>query len=100
MRSGYPASLGGCLDQPWILVQGIYVYDREGNKYLDALAGLWCTALGKPLSYSSLVQTSYLFLHLVNHCSLYLLKELRCHPRFLAFPQLRGGNSVELCAIL
>ncbi|XP_078176334.1 gamma-aminobutyrate transaminase 1, mitochondrial-like [Carex rostrata] len=26
--------------------QGIYVYDREGNKYLDSLAGLWCTALG------------------------------------------------------
>eukprot|EP00243_Klebsormidium_subtile_P010209 TRINITY_DN539_c0_g1_i1.p1 TRINITY_DN539_c0_g1~~TRINITY_DN539_c0_g1_i1.p1 ORF type:complete len:498 (-),score=111.90 TRINITY_DN539_c0_g1_i1:278-1771(-) len=26
--------------------EGIYVYDKEGNKYLDALAGLWCTALG------------------------------------------------------
>ncbi|XP_078161904.1 gamma-aminobutyrate transaminase 1, mitochondrial-like [Carex rostrata] len=26
--------------------QGIYVYDTDGNKYLDSLAGLWCTALG------------------------------------------------------
>lgn len=26
--------------------EGSYVYDIDGNKYLDALAGLWCTALG------------------------------------------------------
>lgn len=26
--------------------EGCYVYDIDGNKYLDALAGLWCTALG------------------------------------------------------
>lgn len=26
--------------------QGSYVYDIEGKKYLDSLAGLWCTALG------------------------------------------------------
>ncbi|KAG8043471.1 hypothetical protein GUJ93_ZPchr0458g22641 [Zizania palustris] len=26
--------------------EGCYVYDSKGNKYLDALAGLWCTALG------------------------------------------------------
>ncbi|XP_021713818.1 gamma aminobutyrate transaminase 3, chloroplastic-like [Chenopodium quinoa] len=26
--------------------EGCYVYDIEGNKYLDSLAGLWCTALG------------------------------------------------------
>ncbi|VAH35655.1 unnamed protein product [Triticum turgidum subsp. durum] len=25
---------------------GSYVYDINGNKYLDSLAGLWCTALG------------------------------------------------------
>jgi adenosylmethionine-8-amino-7-oxononanoate aminotransferase len=30
----------------WILMQGSYVYDINGNKYLDSLAGLWCTALG------------------------------------------------------
>lgn len=26
--------------------EGVYVYDTNGAKYLDALAGLWCTALG------------------------------------------------------
>jgi 4-aminobutyrate--pyruvate transaminase len=26
--------------------EGSYVYDHTGKKYLDALAGLWCTALG------------------------------------------------------
>lgn len=26
--------------------EGCYVYDSNGKKYLDALAGLWCTALG------------------------------------------------------
>ncbi|KAL0546931.1 hypothetical protein IC582_016850 [Cucumis melo] len=26
--------------------EGPYVYDNNGRKYLDALAGLWCTALG------------------------------------------------------
>jgi adenosylmethionine-8-amino-7-oxononanoate aminotransferase len=26
--------------------EGAYVYDSEGNQYLEALAGLWCTSLG------------------------------------------------------
>jgi len=26
--------------------EGSYVYDSNGKKYIDALAGLWCTALG------------------------------------------------------
>ncbi|KAL5064309.1 hypothetical protein RYX36_026046 [Vicia faba] len=26
--------------------EGFYVYDINGKKYLDALASLWCTALG------------------------------------------------------
>lgn len=25
---------------------GVYVYDTNGNKYLEGLAGLWCTSLG------------------------------------------------------
>ncbi len=25
---------------------GVYVYDEAGNKYIEGLAGLWCTALG------------------------------------------------------
>jgi adenosylmethionine-8-amino-7-oxononanoate aminotransferase len=26
--------------------EGVYVWDNDGNKYLEGLAGLWCTALG------------------------------------------------------
>jgi 4-aminobutyrate---pyruvate transaminase len=26
--------------------QGVYVYDTNGNRYLEGMAGLWCTALG------------------------------------------------------
>lgn len=26
--------------------EGVYVWDDEGNQYLEGLAGLWCTALG------------------------------------------------------
>lgn len=26
--------------------EGIYVYDSQGNRYLEGLSGLWCTALG------------------------------------------------------
>jgi 4-aminobutyrate--pyruvate transaminase len=26
--------------------EGVYVWDNKGNKYLDALAGLWCASLG------------------------------------------------------
>lgn len=26
--------------------QGIYVYDANGNEYLEGMAGLWCTSLG------------------------------------------------------
>ncbi|CAI0440045.1 unnamed protein product [Linum tenue] len=26
--------------------EGCYVYDADGKKYIDSLAGLWCTALG------------------------------------------------------
>ncbi len=25
---------------------GVYVFDNEGNKYLEGMAGLWCTSLG------------------------------------------------------
>ena len=26
--------------------EGCYVWDDKGNKYLEGMAGLWCTALG------------------------------------------------------
>ena len=32
--------------QIWDHGEGIYVYDTDGNRYLEGMAGLWCTALG------------------------------------------------------
>ena len=32
--------------QIWDRGEGIYVYDTDGNRYLEGMAGLWCTALG------------------------------------------------------
>lgn len=26
--------------------EGVYVYDNQGNKYIEGIAGLWCTSLG------------------------------------------------------
>ena len=26
--------------------EGIYIFDKDGKKYIDGLAGLWCTSLG------------------------------------------------------
>ncbi|MFT5592393.1 MAG: 4-aminobutyrate--pyruvate transaminase [Oceanicoccus sp.] len=26
--------------------EGVYIYDNQGNKYIEGLAGLWCTSLG------------------------------------------------------
>ncbi len=26
--------------------KGVYLYDHEGNRYIEGMAGLWCTALG------------------------------------------------------
>ena len=36
------------LDGPLVIDrgEGVYVYDADGNRYLEGLAGLWCTALG------------------------------------------------------
>ena len=33
---------------PFILErgEGIYVYDTDGNKYIEGMAGLWCNSLG------------------------------------------------------
>ncbi len=35
---------------------GVYVYDNQGHRYLEAMAGLWCTALG--YNNPELVQTA------------------------------------------
>lgn len=26
--------------------EGLYLWDNDGNKYLDGMSGLWCTQLG------------------------------------------------------
>jgi 4-aminobutyrate--pyruvate transaminase len=35
-------------DGPLVIdrAEGVYVYDQDGNRYLEGLAGLWCAALG------------------------------------------------------
>ena len=30
--------------------EGPYIYDKQGKRYLEGMAGLWCTALGYGLS--------------------------------------------------
>ncbi|QKK02897.1 MAG: aminotransferase class III-fold pyridoxal phosphate-dependent enzyme [Pseudomonadota bacterium] len=30
----------------WSRGEGVYIYDSDGNRYLEGMAGLWCTALG------------------------------------------------------
>ncbi|MGB0514235.1 MAG: aminotransferase class III-fold pyridoxal phosphate-dependent enzyme [Wenzhouxiangellaceae bacterium] len=30
----------------WSRGEGIHVYDQHGRRYLEGMAGLWCTALG------------------------------------------------------
>ena len=34
--------------------EGPYIYDKQGKRYLEGMAGLWCTALG----YGCLLYTS------------------------------------------
>ena len=32
--------------------EGIYIFDKDGKKYIDGLAGLWCTSLGHGVTLS------------------------------------------------
>ena len=32
--------------QIWDRGEGVYIYDTDGKRYLEGMAGLWCTALG------------------------------------------------------
>ena len=47
------------LDGPRIITrgEGIYVYDDAGQRYLEGMAGLWCTSLG--FSEERLVEAAY-----------------------------------------
>ncbi|MCP4047051.1 MAG: aminotransferase class III-fold pyridoxal phosphate-dependent enzyme [Gammaproteobacteria bacterium] len=43
----YPTTNLSAIEQLSIVRgEGVYVYDNDGNKYLEGLAGLWCTSLG------------------------------------------------------
>ena len=43
----YPTTNFAAIEQLSIVRgEGVYVYDSAGNKYLEGLAGLWCTSLG------------------------------------------------------
>lgn len=53
--------------------KGVYLYDVDGHKYLDAMAALWCTSLG--YSESRLIEVAYAqmkklpFYHIFNNKS-------------------------------
>jgi len=43
----YPTTNFASVEQMSIVRgEGVYVFDEEGNRYLEGLAGLWCTSLG------------------------------------------------------
>lgn len=49
--------------------EGIYVWDDDGNKYLEGLAGLWCTGLG--FSESRLVDAATKQLKTLPYCQIF-----------------------------
>lgn len=55
--------------------EGIYVYDSEGNRYIEGLAGLWCVGLG--WGNAEMVETA------------------RAQMERLAYTHLFGGRSFE-----
>ena len=43
----YPTTNLAAIEQLSIVRgEGVYVFDSEGRRYMEGLAGLWCTALG------------------------------------------------------
>ena len=43
----YPTTNLASIEQLTIVRgEGVYVFDKDGNQYLEGLAGLWCTSLG------------------------------------------------------
>src|SRR3990170_6489427 len=55
--------------------EGIYAFDRNGKRYIEGLAGLWCTALG--------------------HGNKELIEAAREQMSRLSFAHLFGGRSHE-----
>ena len=42
--------------------EGIYIFDKDGKKYIDGLAGLWCTSLGHGVTELAAVSYTHLTL--------------------------------------
>src|SRR5690606_1760004 len=49
--------------------EGVYIYDSEGNKILDGMAGLWCVQLGYGVE--ELAQTAYDTLKKLSYYNLF-----------------------------
>ena len=60
--------------------EGAYVYDNDGNRYLEAMSGLWSTALG--FSEPRLMQAA--------------LRQMRQIPFYHTFSSKSHGPAVEL----
>lgn len=67
---------------PMILTEGkgIYVYDQDGNEYIEGLSGLWCTALG--FGEEELVEAA--------------LKQMRKLPYYHTFAHKATNPSIDL----
>jgi 4-aminobutyrate--pyruvate transaminase len=65
--------------------EGAYIWDNQGNQYLEAMAGLWCTALGygedelARVAYEQMKTLSYnqLFAGKTNEASVLLAEKLK-----------------------
>ena len=44
----YTDALANQAEGPLVITrgEGVYVYDDQGNRYIEGMGGLWCTALG------------------------------------------------------
>ena len=52
--------------------EGVYLYDENGNQYIDGLAGLWCTSLG--YANEEIAQTAYEQIKTLSYQHLFLDK--------------------------
>lgn len=49
--------------------EGVYVYDDQGNKYLEGMAGLWCTSLG--YNHPELIEAATQQLHNLSYSHMF-----------------------------
>ena len=55
-----------------VRAEGIYLYDDQGNQYIDGLAGLWCTSLG--YANEEIAQVAYEQMKSLSYAHLFLDK--------------------------